>query len=99
MATSSRRIFKGPIRVSEAFLELIEDKGRIVNVVGRRVVVGAPAGRGHQEVLLGPDISKEALVADVAKQAAGAEGGWPGTRLSKAGLTAYTMYRLKPIRT
>ena len=47
--------FKGPIRVSEAFLELIEDKGRIVNVsLGRRVELGAPAGRGYQKVLLGP---------------------------------------------
>ena len=43
-----------------------------------------------------PDISKEALVADVAKQAAGSEGGWPGTYgLSKAGLTAYTLYQAK----
>ena len=43
-----------------------------------------------------PDISKEALEADVAKQAAGAEGGWPGTYgLSKAGLTAYTLYQAK----
>ena len=89
--------FKGPIRVSEAFLELIQDKGRIVNVSSG----GASSWVRQQDEATkkfysNPDISKEALVADVAKQAAGSEGGWPGTYgLSKAGLTAYTMYQAK----
>ena len=89
--------FKGPIRVSEAFLQMIQDGGRIVNVSSG----GASSWVRQQDEATkkfysDPDISKEALVADVAKQAAGAEGGWPGTYgLSKAGLTAYTMYQAK----
>ena len=89
--------FKGPIRVSEAFLQLIQDGGRIVNVSSG----GASSWVRQQDEATkkfysNPDISKEALEADVAKQAAGAEGGWPGTYgLSKAGLTAYTLYQAK----
>ena len=89
--------FKGPIRVSEAFLQMIQDGGRIVNVSSG----GASSWVRQQDEATkkfysDPDISKEALVADVAKQAAGAEGGWPGTYgLSKAGLTAYTLYQAK----
>ena len=89
--------FKGPIRVTEAFLELIQDGGRIVNVSSG----GASSWVRQQDEATkkfysNPDISKEALVADVAKQAAGSEGGWPGTYgLSKAGLTAYTLYQAK----
>ena len=89
--------FKGPIRVSEAFLQLIQDGGRIVNVSSG----GASSWVRQQDEATkkfysNPDIAKEALVADVATQAAGSEGGWPGTYgLSKAGLTAYTMYQAK----
>ena len=89
--------FKGPIRVSEAFLQMIQDGGRIVNVSSG----GASSWVRQQDEATkkfysNPDISKEALVADVAKQAAGSEGGWPGTYgLSKAGLTAYTLYQAK----
>ena len=89
--------FKGPIRVSEAFLQMIQDGGRIVNVSSG----GASSWVRQQDEATkkfysDPDVSKEALEADVAKQAAGAEGGWPGTYgLSKAGLTAYTLYQAK----
>jgi len=89
--------FKGPIRVTEAFLQLIQDGGRVVNVSSG----GASSWVRQQDEATkkfysDPDVSKEALVADVAKQAAGSEGGWPGTYgLSKAGLTAYTLYQAK----
>ena len=83
--------------MTEAFLQLIQDGGRIVNVSSG----GASSWVRQQDEATkkfysNPDISKEALEADVAKQAAGAEGGWPGTYgLSKAGLTAYTLYQAK----
>ena len=83
--------------MTEAFLQLIQDGGRIVNVSSG----GASSWVRQQDEATkkfysNPDISKEALVADVAKQAAGSEGGWPGTYgLSKAGLTAYTLYQAK----
>ena len=83
--------------MTEAFLQMIQDGGRIVNVSSG----GASSWVRQQDEATkkfysDPDISKEALEADVAKQAAGAEGGWPGTYgLSKAGLTAYTLYQAR----
>ena len=83
--------------MTEAFLQLIQDGGRIVNVSSG----GASSWVRQQDEATkkfysNPDISLDALVADVAKQAAGAEGGWPGTYgLSKAGLTAYTLYQAR----
>ena len=83
--------------MTEAFLQMIQDGGRIVNVSSG----GASSWVRQQDEATkkfysNPDISKEALEADVAKQAAGSEGGWPGTYgLSKAGLTAYTLYQAK----
>ena len=83
--------------MTEAFLELIQDGGRIANVSSG----GASSWVRQQDEATkkfysDPDISKEALEADVAKQAAGSEGGWPGTYgLSKAGLTAYTLYLIR----
>ena len=90
--------FKGPQRVSEAFLELIQDKGRIVNMSSG----GASSWLRQQDpatkkLYSNPDITLEALNAAVAKPVAADDGGgWPGVYgLSKAGLTAYTLYQAK----
>jgi len=89
---------EGPKRVSNAFVGLIAPKiGRIINMssgVASMWLRGQDAAT--KKLYSNPDLTQEALDADVAKQLkAGNVGMGGGYGLSKAALTAYTLIQAK----
>lgn len=92
--------YKGPIRVSEAFKPLVDARtGRIVNMSSGVASMWLRNQDAATKALYSnPDLTQEALDADVAKQVAAdnADGpGGSGYGLSKAALTAYTLIQAK----
>mmetsp|Transcript_14672 Transcript_14672/g.44000 ORF Transcript_14672/g.44000 Transcript_14672/m.44000 type:complete len:288 (-) Transcript_14672:25-888(-) len=89
---------KGPKRVSEAFVGMIDPKiGRIVNMSSGVASMWVREQDAATKALYSnPDITQEQLDADVAKQlAAGNVGMGGGYGISKAALTAYTLVQAK----
>jgi len=89
--------YEGPKLVSDAFEPIIKDGGRIVNMSsGVASMFLRSQDAATKQLYSDPDLTLEALDADVAKQAAAGNGGMgSGYGLSKCALTALTLVQAK----